>query len=193
MTRIHFFYGTGGMDMAAKLIQDYNEFSVKFSDTWVIKPQNSISSEPKIVSKSGLECPAEILTDIKWKDIIRRREFYYTPWLINDIHLFKQRDIDNLVKLADTYSRLIFCYGLMTNPNERLFPASKHLIEVGAKLHELPCMCQMIGCKNSANHTLRYHERGYVIREARPDIDKEKIVYKSVCQHCYDSEMRKSR
>ena len=40
------------------------------------------------------------------------KEFYSKVYLIDEVQFFKPKDIDNLVKLADTYNRLIFCYGL---------------------------------------------------------------------------------
>ena len=122
------------------------------------------------------------------------KEFYSKVYLIDEVQFFKPKDIDNLVKLTDTYNRLIFCYGLMVDVNEKLFPASKHLIEVGAKLHELKTTCQMVGCMNSANHHLRYDPRGFVIRDGKSVvIDDGQVIYKSVCRQCYDREMHKNR
>ena len=82
----------------------------------------------------------------------------------------------------------------MTDVNEHLFPASKHLIEVGAKLHELPCSCQMKGCMNLANHHVRYHKSGDIIKNGKSVVvDDGQVVYKSLCQHCYDLAVGKQR
>ena len=195
MANLHFFYGMAGTDIAAKLIQDRHEFLKRYNDVWVLQHKDGETTDKKITSQTGLECPAHTLSQIKWQDIIGRREFYYGAIMINNIHLYKPADIDNLVKLADTYKRMVLCYGLMTNTNERLFPASKHLIEVGAKLHEIPCVCQMLGCHNHATHSLLLHRLGNVITDLKKwdSLKEEDKKYKSVCRICYDRELNKKR
>lgn len=192
---IECFFGTMSAGKSTKLLQDRYNYTKKNKEVWVIKPTIDRTDEPKIVSKIGLECPAEIMEEINWKDIILRREFYSSAILIDEIQFFKPKDIDNLVKLSDTYSRNIRCYGLLTDCNERLFPASKRLIEVGAKINILDCPCQMIGCDNTATHHLRYHRMGYVIRDGKSVAvdDGKDIFYKSVCRQCYNREMQKTR
>ncbi|MFQ6778408.1 MAG: hypothetical protein ACLRFI_03935, partial [Alphaproteobacteria bacterium] len=98
-----------------------------------------------------------------------------------------KKHIDNLFKLTDMYTVFIFCFGLMTDVNEKLFPASKHLIEVGAKLHNIASSCQNIGCTNLATHHLRYRKDGMLIKNGSSvSIDDGKqIYYKSVCRKCY--------
>lgn len=194
MANLHFFYGTMAAGKSIKLIQDHYNFVQKNVDVWVIKPKIDRTSEPKITSRIGLECPATPLKEIRWKNIITQKNFYNQVYLIDEIQFFTPKDIDSLVKLSDTYGKLIFCYGLMTDVNEKLFPASKHLVEVGAKLHELPCSCQMIGCRNLANHHLRYSPSGFLIRNGESvSVDDGGVIYKSVCRKCYDNEIRKHR
>ena len=192
---LHFFYGTMAAGKSSSLIQEHYNFTQKNADAWAIKPTaDSRTSKPIITSRIGLECPATIMKEIKWEDIIKMKEFYSKVYLIDEVQFFKPKDIDNLVKLADTYNRLIFCYGLLVDVNEKLFPASKHLIEVGAKLHELKTTCQMVGCMNSANHHLRYDPRGFVIKDGKSVVvDDGQVIYKSVCRQCYDREMHKHR
>ena len=191
---LHFFYGPMSSGKSAHLIQQHYEFTQKNADAWVIKPAIDRTDEPKIVSRTGAECPATIMESIRWEDIIKTKEFYSKVYLIDEIQFFKPKDIDSLVKLSDTYGKLIFCYGLLTDVNEKLFPASKHLIEVGAKLHELKTTCQMVGCMNSANHHLRYHRMGYLITDGKSvAVDDWQLTYKSVCRQCYDRAMRKKR
>lgn len=194
MANLHFFYGVMASGKSANLIQQQYEFNQKNADVWVIKPAIDRTTEPKVTSRIGLECPATVMKEIKWQDIIQMREFYSKVFMVDEVQFFKPKDIDSLVKLADTYNRLIFCYGLMVDVNEKLFPASKRLIEVGAKLHELRTTCQMIGCMNTANHHLRYHKSGYVIKGGDSVVvDDGQVIYKSVCRQCYDKEMQKKR
>lgn len=191
---LHFFYGTMAAGKSSSLIQEHYNFTQKNVDAWVIKPVVDRTSKPKIISRIGLECPATVMKEIRWEDIIKMKEFYSNVYMIDEVQFFKPKDIDSLVKLADTYGKLIFCYGLMVDVNEKLFPTSKHLIEVGAKLHELKTTCQMIGCMNSANHHIRYHKSGYAIKGGKSVVvDDGSVIYKSICRQCYDREMQKKR
>lgn len=188
MANLHFFYGTMGASKSTKLIQDRYNFLQKHEDVLVIKPLTDRTSEEKIVSRIGLSCPAVIMKEIKFPE--------QTPnvIMIDEVQFFTPRDIDYLVKFADGSNKLIFCYGLMLDINEHLFPASQHLIEVGAKLHELPCSCQMVGCMNLANHHLRYDKNGNVIKNGKTVVvDDGQVTYKSVCRSCYDKALSKER
>lgn len=179
---------------SSNLIQEHYNFTQKNVDAWVIKPAIDRTDESKVTSRIGLECPAAIMKEIRWQNVIKMKEFYSKVYLIDEVQFFTPKDIDNLVKLADTYDRLIFCYGLLVDVNEKLFPATKHLIECGAKLHELKTTCQMVGCMNSANHHLRYDPRGFIIRDGKSiDVDDGHVFYKSVCRKCYNREMQKKR
>ena len=186
MAKLHFFYGTMGASKSAKLIQDRYNLSQKGLSVLAIKPETDRIQEPKIVSRIGLECPATIMHRIKWKDIINMStnpEFIF----VDEVQFFSPKDIDNLVILSDHYARYVFCYGLLEDVNEHLFPASKHLIEVGAKLHELPCTCQMETCRNLATHHLRYRLDGSLITTGASVVtDDGRVKYKSVCRQCYD-------
>lgn len=195
MSNLHFFYGTMSASKSTKLITDRYNFNKKGVDVFVIKPAIDRTSEPIITSRLGISCPATIMSEIKWKDIIKMKDFYHKVYMIDEVQFFKPKDIDSLVKLADTYDRLIFCFGLMTDVNEKLFPASKHLIEVGAKLHEMPSSCEMSGCMNLATHHLRYRTDGMVIKHGDSVVvdDGKGIVYRSVCRQCYDRELQKTR
>ena len=192
MANLHFFYGPIASGKSVKLIQDRYNLVQKGIKVLVIKPKGSIDSESKIKSRIGVECPAEIYTSIDWTDFVRMKD---SPdvIMVNEVHLFTSNDIDNLVKLADSYNKLIFCYGLLVDTNEHMFPASKHLLEVGAKSQEIKVTCQNNGCKNLANHNVAYDEHDRLIRDSRIILDGKNVTYKSLCRQCYDRIMQKHR
>ena len=59
------FFGTMSAGKSTKLLQDRYNYTQKNKDVWVIKPSIDRTSEPKIINKFGLECPAEIMKEIK--------------------------------------------------------------------------------------------------------------------------------
>ena len=195
MANLHFFYGTMGAAKSTKLIQDRYNFIHNDIPVYTIKPKTDRHDEPKITTRIKLECPAAIHTDLKTPELIKIPEMAMAQVvLVDEVQFFSPRDIDNLVVLADKYDKRVFCYGLLVDVNENLFPASKHLIEVGAKLHELATSCQMPGCKNLANHHLRYTVDGKIIRNGDSVcVDNGAVIYKSVCRKCYDNALQLRR
>lgn len=193
MANLHFFYGTMGAAKSTKLIQDRYNFIQKNMNVLVIKPTVDRDNEEKVKARIGLECPAEIHEHIDWIDVLQRNVIYDVI-MVDEVQFYKPKDIDNLVKLADTYNKLVFCYGLKVDVNENLFPASAHLIAVGAKLHELTCSCQNPNCQRLATHHLRFNKDGKVIRNGESVVvDNGSVIYKSVCRQCYDRAMNKTR
>ena len=105
--------------------------------------------------------------------------------LVDEVQFFSSADIDKLVKIADGENIITMCYGLMVDSNEKLFPASQRLIEVGAKLHRMESNCQIPGCMHLATHHLRFDASGKVIREG-DQFALGDSNYKSVCRHHYN-------
>lgn len=193
MANLHFFYGTMGAAKSTKLIQDRYNFVQKGTSVWVIKPKTDRIPDPKIVTRIGLECPADIFTEINCDKMAKSAQFKSDIIMVDEIQFFAPVDIDNLVKISDVYNKRVFCYGLLVDIHENMFPAARHLIEVGAKLHELVCSCQMPGCDNLANHHLRYTKDGIIDNGESIIVDDGKVIYKSVCRKCYDKELGKKR
>lgn len=188
------YFGAMNSGKSAKLIQDRYAYVQKNVDVWVIKPAIDRTAEPIVQSRTGISCPATIMKDIKWEDIIKTREFYSKVYMIDEVQFFKPKDIDSLIVLSDRYDRDIRTFGLLTDTKEKLFPSSKKLIESGCRIVYLDSPCQMVGCMNLATHHLRYDPRGFIIKDGKSVVvDDGQVVYKSVCRQCYDREMHKSR
>ena len=105
--------------------------------------------------------------------------------LVDEVQFFSPSDIDKLVKIADEQNKIVMCYGLMVDSNERMFTASQRLIEVGAKLHRMESPCQINGCMKLATHHLRFDADGKVIR-AGDQFALGDSNYKSVCRHHFN-------
>ena len=189
MSNLHFFYGTMSASKSTKLLTDRYNFIQKGIDVFVLKPSIDRTTEPIITSRIGIQCPAIIRNNLDWKELLSLKGSESQVYMIDEIQFFQPEDIDSLVKLADDYKKLIFSFGLLVDVNENLFPTSKRLIEVGAKLHELKSSCQMEGCMNLANHHLRFRKSdNSVIRNGASVAvdDGQEIYYKSVCRQCYN-------
>lgn len=182
MANLHFHYGVMSSSKSAALIINAHNFTKNGTQTEVIKPSfDTRFGKQKIVSRIGLEWDAMTMPNLQT----------YTPApetrvvLVDEVQFFSPSDIDKLVHIADVQGKIVMCYGLMTDSNEKIFPASQRLIEVGAKLHRMESNCQINGCMKMATHHLRFDANGNVIH-AGDQFALGDSNYKSVCRHHYN-------
>lgn len=182
MANLHFHYGVmSSSKSAALLICAYN-FKKNGTQVELIKPSSDTRfSEQTIDSRIGLSANALAIpnfTEYKVKPSTK-------VLLVDEVQFFAPSDIDALVDIADNQGRLVMCYGLMVDSNEKIFPASQRLIEVGAKLHRMESNCQIPGCMHLATHHLRFDSKGRVIRQGEQFALGDEN-YKSVCRQHFN-------
>ena len=182
MATLHFHYGVMSSSKSARLIINAYNYSQNGVQTQVIKPSfDTRFSNDTVKSRIGIETPAMAIPSLK----------NFTPnpgtrgLLVDEVQFFSQSDIDRLVHIADDMNITVMCYGLMSDSNEQIFPASKRLIEVGAELHLHESSCEMNGCMELATHHLRFDKDGHVIR-AGDQFALGDSNYKSVCRMHYN-------
>lgn len=187
MANLHFHYGTMGASKSASLIVASHNFRKNAIGVECIKPSiDTRFSEDKINSRLGIETDAHVMPSLT--DFSPQSDTKVI--LIDEVHFFSPSDIDVLVSIADNYEIIVMCYGLMVDSNEQLFPASKRLIEVGAKLNQLESNCQIKGCMRKASHHLRFDNDGNVIRHG-DQIAIGDGNYKSVCRQHFNRHYKK--
>lgn len=182
MANLHFHYGVMSSSKSAALIINAHNFTKNGTQVEVIKPAyDTRFSKQQITSRLGLSWDATALPNLST----------YCPApdtkivLVDEVQFFSESDIDKLVHIADQENKIVMCYGLMVDSNEQIFPASKRLIEVGAKLHRMESNCQISGCMKMATHHLRFDSQGHVIH-AGDQFALGDSNYKSVCRQHYN-------
>ncbi|MBO7643057.1 MAG: hypothetical protein J6S74_02925 [Alphaproteobacteria bacterium] len=183
MANLHFHYGVMSSSKSAALIINAYNFKKNGINVEVIKPAiDTRFDTQKINSRIGLSVDALALKDMN----------NYIPHpqtqviLVDEIQFFSPSDIDKLVHIADNKNIIVMCYGLMVDSNEQIFPSSKRLVEVGAKLNLLKSTCQIPGCMHMATHHLRFDSTGNVIRSSNQIVLGDSN-YKSVCRQHYNA------
>lgn len=178
MANLHFHYGVMGAAKTANLLTTAFNLQQTGKRVEIIKPQrDNRFSDNEIVSRVGLRMPAMSLKNLD--SYIPKPDTQFI--LIDEIQFFNSTDIDKLSRIANYSKAIIMCYGLMTDSNEHLFPASQRLVEVGAKLHLIESNCQIDGCMNMATHNARFDKNGRIITDG-PQIAVGADQYKSVCR-----------
>lgn len=182
MANLHFHYGTMGCSKSAQLVINAYNQNKNGNKTEIIKPKiDNRFSEDKVNSRIGISAPATVLPTLQgWSPAPDTKMV-----LIDEIQFFSPEDINHLVRIADNQPVIIMCYGLMVDSNEHIFPASRRLIEVGAKLHRMESTCQIPGCMHLATHHLRFDSAGNVVREGA-QISVGDSNYKSVCRQHFN-------
>ncbi len=182
MANLHFHYGVMSSSKSAALIMNAYNFTQNGNKVEVIKPSfDTRFSTQKINSRLGLSWEATALQNLE--------KYAPTPEtkviLVDEVQFFSESDIDKLVHIADQQNKIVMCYGLMVDSNEKIFPASRRLIEVGAKLHRMESNCQITGCMKMATHHLRFDKNGRVIHAGDQFVLGDSN-YKSVCREHYN-------
>lgn len=186
MSNLIFKYGAMGASKTTDLIitkYNYDQNGVK---CLAIKPaRDTREGVPYITSRLPIKCEAELVNNYFDSNFILNRKDVPEVVLIDEIQFFDPKIVNTLVELADKHNKLIFCYGLLRNFKEELFPTSARLVAVGAKLVEIKSTCQHKNCKNSADHTLAKFEDGELVPFDSPAFLIElgrKIEYTSLCR-----------
>jgi len=192
MAKLHFHYGVMNSGKSAQLLMTANTYKISNIPVEIIKPVGDTRSVT--VKSRAMKDEAVATTLPSFEN--------YQPagdtriLMIDEIQFFKPSDIDILVRLAETRTEalkmknpdwefIIMCYGLMVDSNEKLFPTSARLVEVGAKLHRVRSPCQIEGCAKLATHNLRFDAAGNVVRDGA-QVCVGDSNYKSVCRrHFY--------
>ena len=182
MANLHFHYGVMSSSKSAALIINAYNLRRNGNIVEVLKPAyDERFGKQKIVSRIGLECDATALANLQNYQPDPKTQIL----LVDEVQFFDEKDIDKLVHFADQQNKLVMCYGLMVDSNESIFPASRRLIEVGAKLHRMDSNCQIQGCMKLATHHLRFDSNGRVIRYG-DQFALGDSNYKSVCRRHYN-------
>ena len=161
MANLHFHYGVMSCSKSAALIINAYNYRKNGIQVEVIKPAvDTRFGVQKIISRIGLATDAMALQNLN--DYEPKPETQIL--LVDEVQFFSPADIDKMVKFADMDGKIVMCYGLMVDSNEKMFPSSQRLVEVGAKLHILESTCQIPGCMHKATHHLRFDTNGNVVR-----------------------------
>ena len=183
MAKLHFYYGVMGSSKSAQLIINAFNYRKSGKQVEVIKPAIDTRFDAnKVTSRAGnLSVDALALKNLDNYQPKPETNVVF----VDEVQFFSPNDIDKLAHFADIQDKIVICYGLMVDSNEKLFPASQHMVEIGAELHQMESNCQINGCLHRATHHLRFDGNGNVIRAG------EQVVlgdsnYKSVCRIHYN-------
>ena len=184
--KVHFKHGVMGASKSLDLIRAEYNYRERGLRTIVFTPAVDTRNDRKIKSRVGVSVDAIIIEKsddifkIVKNELINGNDIQAV--FVDEIHFFQPAQIDQLGKIADTFDISIMCYGLRTDFQNKLFPATERLFEIADELEEIKAMCE---CGRKAICNARFVN-------GKPTKTGEQIMvgdqeYKSFCRGCYNN------
>lgn len=183
MAKLYFSYSAMNAGKSTALIQVAHNYEERGMDTYLLNAQLDDRSGPgKIVSRVGLEKPADTYTDsddlfAKIADRISAGTIACV--LIDEAQWLTKAQVWQLSEVADKLSVPVMCYGIRTDFQGELFPGSKELLAIADELRELRTICH---CGKKATMVLQKSAEGTVLTEGPQVFVGGNETYESVCR-----------
>lgn len=101
--------------------------------------------------------------------------------LLDEVQFMNPNDILKLTDLEQD----VLCFGLKSDINAKLFPASATLLAIADSVKEIPMLCENKGCKNNAQVHSRYINDKLDKSGLSTMIENGIVTYKSLCYNCW--------
>lgn len=183
MAKLHFIYGTVGSGKTLHLLSVKHNYANKGQSVLILKPSTDTRYGLKSVkSRSGLASDADI--------VIAENETSFDPSsvtnqsavLVDECQFLQPSFVDDLRNFALDRDIPVLCFGLKTDFQGNLFPASKRFIEISDTTEEIKTLC--LHCHKKATMNLR-------ICDGKPTHEGPQILigadesYQAVCYEHY--------
>lgn len=186
VSRLIFYGGAMGVGKTSSLIGIHYAYKSAGFNILLGKPKIDSKGDSKVEArnKQCLETDFLISDNDNIADIIWEKYPDADVIIIDEVQFLKRHHIDELAELVYKENKLVICYGLLTDFQEKMFDASMRLIEVGAELKRLtiPCMCG-----RDRTHNLRMVNGVATFDGEQIEIDgaSDVIEYVPMCGACY--------
>ena len=174
-----FHYGVMSCGKTVDLLIRAHQADINGKLILVMKPKiDTRFQNDLITSRIGCSRHADVL--ISTCDDLQLDYTNISDIFIDETQFLNIAVIDRLREIATLIN--IHCYGLRTDFQKKLFPASQRLFEISDYIihHEIPC-CK---CKNIAIYNLR-HQGKVRVDHGETILLGDEQKYASVCNTCY--------
>ncbi len=116
-------------------------------------------------------------------------QFMELKWvLVDECQFLTEEQINQLSDVVDFLGINVICYGLRTDFQSRLFPASKRLFELADDIEEIKSTCRCGDRKTTIN--ARLDSEGNIITEGDQVVIGGNDMYKALCRKCWKNKIR---
>ena len=200
MKKLRYYYGTMNSMKSATLLMKAYQFQEAGCKVLLFKPKFDSRDYREIRSRAiqyGRECIVfsdntnliELVLRIKKTKEIKDDD--RVVLFFDEVNFMTKEQIKQLWELSKYHNMDIFCYGLKTSYNNRLFESAEELLILADTIEEIKSMCSR--CNNKATTHLRFVNNAPIFE------GDDKIVgdvvgeerYMSLCQVCYNEEYKR--
>lgn len=116
-------------------------------------------------------------------------QFVELKWvLVDECQFLTEEQIGQLSDVVDFLGINVICYGLRTDFQSKLFPASKRLFELADDIEEIKSTCECGDRKTSIN--ARFDSDGNIVTEGDQVVIGGNDMYKPLCRRCWKNKIR---
>ena len=189
MAKLTFVYGVMGAGKTAQLLMFKYQLESGGQRVLLLKPSTDTRVSATIVRSRIPGLVSEAVLFNPEKSLLRLvRNEQPDVVLVDEAQFLSAENVEELREIASYHEVPVFCYGLRTDFQCKLFEGSKALIELADDLKEFEGVC---ACGGKAIVNARF-VNGVLTTEGKAiAIDKGEVSYKAMCWHCWQDEIAK--
>ncbi|QBX32788.1 thymidine kinase [Aeromonas phage Asfd_1] len=160
MASVHFHYAAMNSGKSTHLLQVAYNYAERGMRTIIIKPAIDTRDGNNVSSRIGLSAPAHMVsrsqnlkTLVEHEDEISKIHCV----LVDEAQFLTIEQVKQLSDIVDYMDIPVMCYGLISDSNGFLFPASSELLLLSEELVEHKTVCW---CGKKATMNMRINENG---------------------------------
>ena len=102
--------------------------------------------------------------------------------LVDEAQFLTEKQVEQLAAIVDKLDIDIMCFGLRTDFQTKMFPASKRLMELADDIEELKSRCK---CGRKTIVNARFDENGEIVLNGSQVVVGGNKMYTPLCRKCY--------
>lgn len=197
---LKFYYGSMGSAKSLRLLATAYSFEEKGIQFVALKPSvDTRDGEEIIKSRAGLERKCVMVDESidlfqavrAYKNVLDIQSEKLRWVLVDECQFLTEKQVDDLADVVDLLGVNVMCFGLRTDFQSHLFPASKRLFEIADCFEEIKSTCECGERKASIN--ARFDENGEIVTEGNQVEIGGNDKYKAICRKCWNDMVRRKK
>ena len=159
MGKLRFFHGTMDAMKSTTLLVKSHQFESVGARTILLKPSFDTRGVLGTIQSRAITNPKPCILFAEGDDLIKKfGDVEGAVFFVDEIQFATKEQIHQLLELS--FKNEVFCYGLKTSYNNKLFEASAELLVLASTIEEIKSKCAC--CNNKATTHLRIVDGNYI-------------------------------
>ena len=191
--KLRFCYSTMNSGKTLRLLTMAYNFDENNIPFLTLKPSSDTrDGKHTIKSRVGLKRECVVVTpDINLFDAVTeynkilKSQLSKLEWiLVDECQYLTEEQIDQLATIVDKLEIDVMCFGLRTDFQTKMFPASKRLMEIADDIEEIKARCK---CGRKTIVNARFDSNGEVVLNGNQVLVGGDKLYTPLCRKCYET------